>query len=115
MLSNVRRLNQESTNTWPAAALSVSQNILQIRCTAVRTAAAQHEFYSLDSSNSGVAISDTAFVQLIRYRKFHLSPRHDWAFPYGAVILIITSPDRGDILLELRYFTMIARTASVFA
>jgi hypothetical protein len=68
-------LDQGSTDTCVAAALSVSQNFLERRRTAVRTEAAQLGFHSLGSSSSGIAISDTAFTELIHYCKSHPIPR----------------------------------------
>jgi hypothetical protein len=62
-------LDQECTNTCAAAALSLSQNILEKSRTAIRTEAAQHGLYSLDSSSLELTISDAAFLELIHYRK----------------------------------------------
>jgi hypothetical protein len=69
LVQHCEDLGQECTNTNVAAALSLSQNILEKSRTAIRTKAAQHGLYSLDSSSSGIAISDAAFLELIQYRK----------------------------------------------
>jgi hypothetical protein len=52
----------------------MSQNVLEESRTAIRTEAAHFGIHSLDSCCSNVAGSDTAFLELIRYRKYALDP-----------------------------------------
>jgi hypothetical protein len=89
--SVTQTLGEERTDIRVAAALSLSQTILEKSRTATRTEAAHHGLYSLDGSSSGIAISDSAFMELIHYRKFDLSPQHDFDFSiqrdYESIVL----------------------------
>jgi hypothetical protein len=93
--------DQERTNTCVAAALSLSQNILEQSRTAIRTEAAQHGLYSLNSSSLEVTISDAAFLELIHYRKSIHPQGTTGGFPIHCDDKRIVLPNQGTLVFRI--------------